>query len=76
MGPTRPQSWPGWRQRPSGSAQRGNVLLELLGLLVHPDNQRAIRLYESLGFAHEGRLVGAFVVGGTAYDELVMGLQI
>lgn len=44
-------------------------------LYVRADNQRAIRLYESLGFQHEGRLVGNFAVGDIAYDDLVMGLR-
>jgi len=44
-------------------------------LYVRADNQRAIRLYESLGFQHEGRLVGAFAVGDLEYDDLVMGLR-
>ena len=47
-----------------------------IALRVRADNVRAVRLYERLGFAHEGRLVGAFIVGGVAYDELVMGLKI
>jgi ribosomal protein S18 acetylase RimI-like enzyme len=44
-------------------------------LYVRADNLRAIRLYEALGFQHEGRMVGAFAVGGEEYDDLVMGLR-
>jgi len=47
-----------------------------IALKVRADNARAIRLYERLGFSHEGRLVGAFLVGGVELDELVMGLRI
>ena len=47
-----------------------------ISLKVRADNGRAIRLYERLGFSHEGRLIGAFLVGGVELDELVMGLRI
>jgi RimJ/RimL family protein N-acetyltransferase len=47
-----------------------------IALKVRADNARAIRLYERLGFSHEGRLVGAFLAGGEELDELVMGLRI
>jgi RimJ/RimL family protein N-acetyltransferase len=47
-----------------------------VALRVRADNERAIRLYESLGFQHEGRLVGAFIARGVIYDELAMGLRI
>jgi hypothetical protein len=35
---------------------------------------RSFALYESLGFRHEGRLIGAFAVGETLFDDLQMGL--
>jgi RimJ/RimL family protein N-acetyltransferase len=44
-------------------------------LYVRADNLRAIRLYEALGFRHEGRMLGAFAVGSVEYDDLVMGLR-
>jgi RimJ/RimL family protein N-acetyltransferase len=47
-----------------------------IALKVRADNGRAIRLYERLGFSREGRLIGAFLVGGVELDELVMGLRI
>ena len=47
-----------------------------ISLRVRADNVRAIQLYESLGFTHEGRLAGTFLVADIAYDELVMGLRI
>jgi ribosomal protein S18 acetylase RimI-like enzyme len=48
--------------------------LRRVTLYVRADNVRAIRLYESLGFRHEGRMAGAFAIGDTDYDDLVMGL--
>ena len=44
-------------------------------LFVRADNLRAIRLYEALGFRHEGRMAGGFAVGDVEYDDLVMGLR-
>ncbi|HEX2875338.1 MAG TPA: GNAT family protein [Polyangiaceae bacterium] len=48
--------------------------LTRIELRVRHDNPRAISLYETLGFEVEGRLRGAFMVGGVAYDDLLMGL--
>lgn len=48
--------------------------LTRIELRVRHDNARAISLYETLGFKLEGTLRGAFVVGNTEYDDLVMGL--
>lgn len=45
-------------------------------LRVRHDNPRAISLYETLGFRVEGRLEGAFMVNGVAYDDLIMGLML
>jgi RimJ/RimL family protein N-acetyltransferase len=47
-----------------------------VSLRVRADNERAIRLYELLGFVHEGRMRGAFVVGNIEYDELLMALRL
>jgi RimJ/RimL family protein N-acetyltransferase len=52
------------------------VGVERIALRVRADNTRAIRLYESLGFVHEGRVVDVFRVAGVSYDELVMSLRI
>jgi RimJ/RimL family protein N-acetyltransferase len=49
--------------------------LRRVTLYVRADNERAIRLYEALGFRLEGRLVGGFAIGDTDYDDLVMGLR-
>lgn len=48
--------------------------LRRITLYVRADNERAIRLYESLGFVHEGCLRGGFAIGKAEYDDLVMGL--
>lgn len=42
-------------------------------LEVWPDNERAIRLYESFGFEHEGRKRMAGFRDGQYVDSLVMG---
>ena len=45
-----------------------------VGLHVRADNARAIRLYEKLGFQHEGRLRRNIRVDGIAYDSLLMAI--
>lgn len=57
-------------------SQAKQVGVTRIALRVRADNARAIHFYESLGFAHEGRLVGSFVAAGVSYDELMMGLHI
>jgi len=41
-------------------------------LEVMPDNERAIHLYESVGFEHEGRKRKAIFRGGQHIDGLMM----
>lgn len=48
--------------------------LTRIELRVRHDNARAISLYETLGFKLEGTLRGAFLMGHTEYDDLLMGL--
>jgi RimJ/RimL family protein N-acetyltransferase len=43
-------------------------------LKVREDNDRAIHLYETLGFVQEGRLRHAFRAEGRAFDEFLMAL--
>jgi len=45
-----------------------------LQLLVHEDNERAIHVYEKLGFVREGRLRDENFRGGRYHASLVMGL--
>ena len=42
-----------------------------LGLMAH--NERALRLYTSLGYQPEGRKRDVFLVDGVYVDELMMG---
>ena len=37
-------------------------------------NQRAIRLYERLGFRLVGRVRGALMLNGSRYDQIIMDL--
>jgi RimJ/RimL family protein N-acetyltransferase len=48
--------------------------LHRVWLQVLANNQRAVRTYEQLGFAHEGRLREHAQKGGQFIDVLVMGL--
>jgi RimJ/RimL family protein N-acetyltransferase len=57
-------------------AEGKRIGLTKINLRVHVDNVRAIRLYERLGFAHEGRLAGTFLLNGVEFDELAMGLRL
>jgi ribosomal protein S18 acetylase RimI-like enzyme len=45
-----------------------------VGLHVRADNARAIRLYERLGFRHEGRLRRNIRIDGIDYDSLMMAI--
>ncbi|GAA5170824.1 GNAT family N-acetyltransferase [Viridibacterium curvum] len=55
----------------SSAWARGFTRIEL-GVLY--SNQRGLRLYESLGFRHEGRRVAAICIDGQYQDSLVMAL--
>jgi RimJ/RimL family protein N-acetyltransferase len=56
-------------------AQAREIRLERIELVVYSDNPRAMRLYESLGFQHEGRKVQARKLDGYHQDELLMALR-
>lgn len=47
---------------------------EIIELKVRADNERAIRLYESLGFKHDGTCRRFFKINGSYYDALLMSL--
>lgn len=51
--------------------QRGLVRVSLY---VRTDNTRAVRLYERLGFVHEGRLRRELRVDGIDYDNFTMAI--
>ena len=48
--------------------------LNRVSLHVFADNKRAIRTYEKVGFAHEGRLRQAAHIDGRYVDLLIMGI--
>jgi RimJ/RimL family protein N-acetyltransferase len=48
--------------------------LERIWLRVFASNERAIRLYQKLGFQVEGRLRRAAVIRGSVEDVILMGL--
>ncbi|HEU4557161.1 MAG TPA: GNAT family protein [Longimicrobium sp.] len=56
-------------------ARRSGVVRKI-NLRVRADNPRAIRLYERLGFAHEGRVTRDIQIDGQFYDNLAMGIEI
>ena len=51
----------------------GGGVVRKINLRVHPDNARAIALYQSLGFVTEGRLTRETCVDGEFFDCLIMG---
>lgn len=56
------------------SWSRNNGITKKLNLVTRKDNQRAIKLYESLGFVTEGVLKMDSFEGGRYYDSLAMGM--
>ncbi len=48
--------------------------LNRIGLSVLDYNERAIKLFEKLGFKHEGRLREAYFTDGKFHDIIVMGI--
>jgi RimJ/RimL family protein N-acetyltransferase len=48
--------------------------LTRIELTVREDNERAMRLYKKLGFAHEGIKRNGFLVDGRYYNLVCMGL--
>lgn len=72
---------PDWRGRGIGARliaaaltaarERGMVRVQLH---VRADNERAIHLYEKLGFQHEGRLRRDLRIDGKYYDSLMMAV--
>lgn len=56
-------------------AKRSQVVTKI-NLRVRTDNQRAIRLYERLGFEKEGTIRRDFLIDGTYYDAHWMGQEV
>lgn len=72
-----------WRRQGIGSTLIGELEqwakpqgIRRIELHVFSNNNPAIRLYEKLGFALEGRRVGAVEVDGSYIDVLQMGKEI
>ena len=55
---------------------RAGGIVRKINLRVRPDNAPAIALYESLGFALEGRFRRDLLIDGVFHDSLAMGLLI
>ena len=55
---------------------RAGTIVRKINLVVSVDNERAIALYESLGFEAEGRRRRDMLVNGVFHDALLMGLLI
>ena len=56
-------------------ARDGGVVRKI-NLVVRTDNDRAIALYESLGFLIEGRRRRDMLIDGVFHDSLIMGLLV
>jgi len=72
-----------WRRKGIGRRLIGECLalarahgLERVELTVFADNAPAIRLYEAMGFAHEGRTRNTRKIDGYCQDELLMALPL
>jgi ribosomal protein S18 acetylase RimI-like enzyme len=71
-----------WRGQGIGRRLLGECLalgrtaeLERIELAVYADNNRAIRLYESMGFVLEGRRSQVRKIDGQSQDELLMAFR-
>ena len=58
-----------------GWAERGGVVRKI-NLKVRVDNQPAIRLYERMGWVHEGRTTRDTLIDGRFNDCLMMGREV
>jgi ribosomal protein S18 acetylase RimI-like enzyme len=72
---------PEWRGRGIGAQLIAGALaaarkrrLVRVQLHVRADNERAVRLYQKLGFRHEGRLRRELCIDGAYFDALVMAI--
>lgn len=53
---------------------RSNKTIKKINLQVLASNERAIKLYNKLGFKVEGRISNDFYVNGKYYDSILMGI--
>jgi RimJ/RimL family protein N-acetyltransferase len=56
-------------------AERGGVVRKI-NLKVRADNTAAIRLYERMGWVHEGRTTRDTLIDGEFSDCLMMGREV
>lgn len=55
---------------------KDSAIIKKINLRVRNDNTRGIRLYKKLGFLEEGILKRDFLINGTFYNSILMGLLI
>jgi len=55
---------------------KASGVIRKLNLRVRSDNDRAVSVYEKLGFIHEGLITREFFISGQFYDFIHMGLYI
>ena len=55
---------------------RASGIVRKIGMRVRADHERALRLYDHLGFVREGVISRQFAVAGRFYDAYLMGLEI
>jgi len=55
---------------------KASEIIRKLNLRVRSDNERAVRVYEKLGFIQEGLITREFYISGLFYDSIHMGLSI
>ncbi|MDE1549026.1 GNAT family N-acetyltransferase [Jeotgalibaca caeni] len=55
---------------------RESGIIRRLELTVHADNERAIGLYEKMGYQQEGRMARVMMIDGEFYDGVMMSLLI
>jgi RimJ/RimL family protein N-acetyltransferase len=53
-----------------------NGLIRKINLRVRNDNTRGIKLYKKFGFREEGLITKDYLINGTFYDSILMGLSI
>jgi RimJ/RimL family protein N-acetyltransferase len=51
-------------------------VIRKLNLRVRSDNDRAVSVYEKIGFIQEGLITREFIISGQFYDFIYMGLNI
>jgi len=55
---------------------KASEAIRKLNLRVRSDNERAVRVYEKLGFIQEGLVTREFFISGQFYSSIHMGLSI